>query len=178
MSFDSGGGLTRRGRLRWGALGAAFAAIATVPQAYLAAVGALAWPVAAAIAAALAAAYAFMYAHMYRSRSRLRRFEHLADRVISLCRSLPRGTDVETLAVLHEIRTCYGEACRVGGGLGGGKDGRLADSMRETIARIDALYDVQTGSLRRTEANAAGFAAAMRALGRDEAGWPGRRGGR
>ena len=166
MSFDSDGRLTRRGRLRWGALGAVFAAIVVIPQAYLVAIGDLTWPAAAAISAVFAAAYAFMYAHMYRSRSRLRRFEHLSDRVISLGRSLPRGTDVETLAVLHEMRTCYGEACRVAGGLGG-RGGRLADTMRETLAKIDGLYDIQTASLRRTDANAAEFAAAMRALGRE-----------
>ena len=166
MSFDSGGRLTRRGRIRWGALGALFAAIAVIPQAYLVGIGSLAWPVAAAVAAVFAAAYAFMYAHMYRSRSRLRRFEHLSGRVISLGRSLPRGTDVETLAVLHEMRTCYGEACMVAGGLGA-KGGHLADMMRETLAKIDGLYDAQTGSLRRTPANAAEFAAAMRRLGRE-----------
>ena len=166
MSFDSDGRLTRRGRLRWGALGALFAAIAVVPQAYLAGTGALAWPAAAAIAAAFVAAYALMYAHMYRTRSRLRRFEHLSGRVISLGRSLPRKTDVETLAVLHEMRTCYVEACRVAGRLGG-KGGRLADMMRETLARIDGLYEMQSGSLRRTGANAAEFAEAMRGLGRN-----------
>ena len=166
MSFDVDGRLTRRGRLRWGTLGALFAAIAIIPQAYLVGIGAMAWPVAAAVAAALAAAYALMFAHMYRNQSRLRRFEHLADRVISLCKTLPRGTDVETLAVLHEIRTCYGEACRVAGELAG-KGDRLVGTMRETMAKLDALYDIQTGSLRRTEANAAEFAVAMRALGRD-----------
>ena len=166
VSFDSEGRLTRRGRLRWGAIGALLAAIATVPMAYLASIGVMAWPVAAAVAAVLAGAYAFMYAHMYRTRSRMRRLRHLADRVISLCKSLPRGTDVETLAVLHEIRTCYGEACRVAARLDG-RGGRLADSMRETMARLDGMYDARSASLRRTDANAADFAAAMRRLGRD-----------
>ena len=42
-------------------------------------------------------------------------------------------------------------------------------TIREAAARVDEIYGIQSGSLRRTEANAAEFAAAMRAPGREEA---------
>lgn len=97
----------------------------------------------------------------------MRRLEHATGRILFPRRLLPRRADVvETLAVLHEIRACYDEVFRLTKGLGDGGKG-LMPVMREALAMVDRICDVRMGSLRRTEANAADFAAAMRSLGRD-----------
>ena len=158
--------MARRRNLRWVALGAVFASIAVVPPALIALAGALAWPAAAAMAAVLGVALACLFAHMYRIGRRMRRLEYVSNRTIFLCDSLPRKTDVETLAVLHEIRTCYEEACRLADGFGP-RGRELASTMRKMQAKIDRMYKMQSESLRRTEANAAEFAEAMRGLGRN-----------
>ena len=158
--------MTRRRKLRWTALGAVFASVAVVPQALIVLADASVWPAAVAISAAIGIALACLFVHMYKIGRRMGRLEYMSNRTIFLCDSLPRSTDVETLAVLHEIRTCYEEACRLADGLGP-KGRELGDVMRKMRAKIDRMYEVQSGSLRRTEANAAEFAEAMRALGRD-----------
>ena len=99
-------------------------------------------------------------------RDAMRRCEYLIDRIGRLLESIPRRTETETLAALHEIRNCYTETIRLVDEMGDG-DSRLAASLRRGLAQIGEMYDMQTGSLRRTDVNAADFAAAMRALGRD-----------
>lgn len=131
---------------------------------------------AAAGAAALAACAALFGRVFLRARRqilRLRRLKRMSDRILRLFDSLPRRTEVETLAVLHEIRASYAEALELAEGLGDG--GRtVTAAMRRALAAINEVYDVQSGSLRRTDANAADFAAAMRGLGRDVDGSVGR----
>ena len=95
-----------------------------------------------------------------------RRCEYLLDRIEALVESIPRKTEAETLAVIHEVRNCYVESIDVVERMGEG-DTKLASKLRRNLGQIDELYDIQTGSLRCTEANAADFAAAMRKLGRD-----------
>ena len=159
----------RRERLLRCAVFSALAGIVAFPAYMYAASGEIVWAaVGAAILAASAASYAQVFLRVRRDLARARRLGRMTGRILSLCQSLPRGSEVETLAVLHEIRACYGEAFKVAERLGdGGK--RVMPAMREAVARVDEIYDIQSGSLRRTEANAAEFAAAMRAPGREEA---------
>ena len=157
----------RRERLLRYAVFSALACAVALPVYMCAASGEFGWAaVGAVILPASAASFAQVFLRTRRNLARARRLERMTGRILSLCRSLPRRSEVETLAVLHEIRACYGEAFKVAEGLGdGGK--RIMPAMREAVARVDEIYDIQSGSLRRTEANAADFAAAMRALGRD-----------
>ena len=157
----------RRERLLRCAVFSALAGIVAFSVYMYAASGEIWWAaVGAAILAAAAASFAQVCLRVRRDLARTRRLERTTGRILSLCRSLPRRSEVETLAVLHEIRACYGEAFKTAEGLSdGGK--RIMPVMREAVARVDEIYDIQSGSLRRTEANAAEFAAAMRALGRD-----------
>lgn len=105
--------------------------------------------------------------HVYRlRRDAMRRCEYLINRIGHLLESIPRRTEAETLAALHEVRNCYAETIRLVDEMGDG-DSRLAASLRRGLAQIGEMYDMQTGSLRRTDANAADFAAAMQALGRE-----------
>ena len=94
------------------------------------------------------------------------RCEHLLDRIKDLLDTIPCRTEAKTLATLHEIRNCYMESIELIDRMGEGGS-LLAAKMRMARDQIDEMYDIQTGSLRRTEANAADFAAAMRSLGRD-----------
>ena len=186
-----GGGAGTQWRDRaWSAvLGGSFAGIVAV-TANMIARGYDIWPIGAVMSVVSAAALAHILLRGRRLRSprggrpagaaasarmlgrgrgdgaRMRRLIRLSDRVAVLCDSLPRRTDVETLAVLYEIRICYTEAFELAEGLGA--DGRvLVDTMRKVLANFNHMYDMQSGSLRRTDANAAEFAAAMRELGRD-----------
>ena len=104
-------------------------------------------------------------------RDGIRRIGDLISRIGALIDTVPRKTEAETLAAIHEMRNCYGEAIELIDGIGDGNTD-LADSMREGLERTVELYGIQTESLRRTEANAADFAAAMRRLGRDADGSP------
>ena len=94
------------------------------------------------------------------------RCEHLLDRIKHLLDTIPCRTEAKTLATLHEIRNCYMESIELIDRMGEGGS-QVAAKMRMARDQIDEMYDIQTGSLRRTEANAADFAAAMRSLGRD-----------
>ena len=127
------------------------------------------WPVAVALAAASCGCGARLVLDARRNLKimrRLRRVEYLCDRVAVLVKSLPRMSEADTLAVLYEIRNCYTEAHGLVDMLHG--TGRqIAPAIERNLATIDWLHRVQTWSLRRTEANAADFAAAMRRLGRD-----------
>ena len=112
----------------------------------------------------------------YRRRRKIRRdgtrrIGALIDRIRALVDTVPRKTEAETLATIHEMRNCYDEAIELIERTGDGNTD-LADSMREGLERVVELYGIQTESLRRTEANAADFAAAMRRLGRDADGSP------
>ena len=130
------------------------------------------WPATLALAGVSCASGAYLVLDGRKNRRimlRVRRIEYLCDRVHMLIKSLPRRTEAETLAVLHEIRNCYTEAHGLAGALHvGGR--RIAPAIEGNLAAINWLYGVQTGSLRCTEANAADFAAAMRRLGRDSDG--------
>ena len=117
------------------------------------------------LGAALASALLHSRRHC-REMDRMDRSDRLYDRIDALLDSIPCRTEAETLAALHEIRNCYAEGIRLYGEMGDRGRERAA-VLRRHLGRIDALYDIQTGSLRRTEANAAEFAAAMRRLGRD-----------
>lgn len=125
-----------------------------------------AWPVGAAMSAALGGALAAAILRWRRNEMRLRRLEYMSDRISALVASLPRQSDLETLAVLHEIRNCYVEARELAAGFGD-RGRRLAEAMRKGLESIDKMYGMQTGSLRRTDANAADFARMMREMGRD-----------
>ena len=123
----------------------------------------------AAVSAATCVYAAWSWRRERRYKRRLagmRRCDDLLDRVHGLIQSIPCRTEAETLAALHEIRNCYNEAIELEDRLGDG-GGMIAARLRENLGCIDDLYGIQTGSLRRTEANAADFAAAMRRLGRD-----------
>ena len=125
------------------------------------------WAVAGGVVLAMAAAYVAGVRIRARGEdARMGRLEYLSGHISSLCDSLPRKTDVETLAVLHEIRICYDEACALADGFGE-RGGRLAATLHKSRGRIDKMYEIQSGFLRRTEANAAEFAEAMRGLGRN-----------
>ena len=153
-------------------LGGAFVGIAAI-TANMIASGYDTWPFGVAMSVVSAAAFAHILVRGRRPNARMLRLKHLSDRVSSLYDSLPRRTGVETLAVLHEIRVCYSEACVLADGFGA--EGReLATTLRKVLANINRMYDIQSGSLRCTEANAADFAAAMRELGRDVDGTPSR----
>ena len=131
-------------------------------------------PIGAAMSAVVVACAAWMRRSVRRFKARersMRRCDGLIERVEYLVGTMPCKTEAETLAALHEIRNCYSEAIELEGELGDGGR-RIAARIRANLAQIDDLYDIQTGSLRRTEANAADFAAAMRALGRDADGAP------
>ena len=180
MESGTGTGTDLRGRRFRAAMRAAwYAGLAGMAGSmHLAMYGAGSWPGAACTSAVAGAAIAAWLAHR-RGRGRgpdadverLRRCGLLSRRVDALLASLPCRTEAGTLAVLHEVRNCYAEALeqagRLGGSGGGGTGDRLAARLRRNMAQIDGLYDVQTGSLRCTAANAAEFAAAMRTLGRD-----------
>lgn len=168
-SVNTGGedGARRRERILTAAVSGSLAAIVAIPVYAIAGSGGGWWAAAGgAILAASAAYFAHVFQRARRDRARLRRLERTSDRIMSLCDSLPRRSDVETLAVLHEIRICYGEALKLAEGLGD-KGRQLAATISRALARIDQMYDLQSGLLRRTETNAAEFAAAMRKLGRN-----------
>ena len=146
---------------------------------YLVWSGADAWPV-GAVGSATAGGVIGLWLAVFRKRRRklglrnedMRRCKYLINRVGWLARLIPLRTAAETLAALHEMRNCYVEAIRLVDKMDeedgdDGDDGLLCDSLRGGLAQVDEMYDMQTGSLRCTEANAADFAAAMRALGRD-----------
>ena len=143
--------------------------------AYLGIWGLEAWPGAALTTAVTGGAMASLSLHLRRGRREARRRREcmrrcllLLDRISCLIAAIPCRTEAETLAAFHEIRNCYAEAIEMSSGLGDW-DEPVAAAMRGNLDQINELYDIQTGSLRRTEANAADFAAAMRALGSEEA---------
>ena len=110
---------------------------------------------------------------MWRSDRRRRRerkcrehYMDLVDRTHYLVCTIPCKTEAETLAAIHEMRNCYTEAYGLKDDIGI-VDDELDATMRANLDAIGELYDIQSGSLRRTGANAADFAAAMRSLGRD-----------
>lgn len=140
--------------------------ISALPAATVIMIDQSAWPLGAALSAVLGAALAAVVVRWHRSESRLRRLEYMSDRISALVASLPRQSDLETLAVLHEIRNCYVEARELAVEFGD-KGRRLAEAMRKGLESIDKVYGMQTGSLRRTDANAADFARMMREMGRD-----------
>lgn len=183
MGTGPGTGIGRQGRRFRTAMRAVwYAGLAAMAGAFhLALLGVDMWPVAVGTTCITGAAIASWLASRRRcSRRRigadgeggLGRCGLLSRRVDALLASLPCMTEAETLAVLHEIRNCYAEALEQagrlgdGGGGGGGRCG-LAARLRRNLAQIDGLYDIQTGSLRCTPANAADFAEAMRGLGRE-----------
>ena len=131
-------------------------------------------PIGVAMSAVVVAWAAWMRRCVRRFKRRersIRRCDGLIDRVECLIGTIPCKTEAETLAAMHEIRNCYSEAIELEDDLGDG--GRMiAARIRSNMAQIDDLYNIQTGSLRRTDANAADFAAAMRALGRELGGVP------
>ena len=100
-----------------------------------------------------------------RQRKCMWHYRNLIDRVHELIHTIPRRTEAETLAVIHEVRNCYTEAFELKDDIGYADD-ELDATMRANLDAIDELYDIQSGSLRRTDANAADFADAMRRLGR------------
>lgn len=99
----------------------------------------------------------------------MRRCTCLLDRIEYLLGTIPRRTEAETLAAFHEMRNCYAETLDLIERMGEGGS-MLAIKMRRARDQIVEMYGIQTESLRRTEANAADFADAMRRLGREAGG--------
>ena len=95
-----------------------------------------------------------------------KRCKYLLDRIWELLDMIPRRTEAETLAVIHEIRICYAEIVELVDKMGEGGT-PFAIKLRMGLDDIRRQYDIQAGSLRCTKANAADFHAAMRGLGRD-----------
>lgn len=173
------GGAIRRWLSDFTALEAAwFVGVALAPLCiHLVWGGVDAWPVGAIGSATAGGVIGLWLVLSSRRRRRLRRYdkgmrrcEYMIYRIRLLVKLFPCRTEAETLAALHEMRNCYIEAIRLVDEMGDDDDDMLGDSLRGGLAKIDELYDIQTGSLRRTEANAADFAAAMRALGRESDG--------
>ena len=156
----------RRHPPRWGVLFAAGCLILALSTAMVVASDPGTWPVAAIAIGAIGIAAVALAVRARRDEIRLQRLEYMTARITFLVATLPRPTDVETLAVLHEIRNCYAEARELAAGFG--KRGRrLAASIRDGLGKVERLYDIQSGSLRHTGENASDFARVMRELGRD-----------
>lgn len=166
MNGDDGPRPRRRRAPRWGVLFVAGCLIMVLSTALIAASDPGTWPVAAAAIGAIGIAAVVLAVRSRRDEIRLRRLEHMTARITFLVATLPRPTDVETLAVLHEIRNCYAEASELAAGFGG-RGKRLAASIRDGLCKVERLYDIQSGSLRHTGENASDFARVMRELGRD-----------
>ena len=166
MSRADAAGPRRRRAPRWGVLFVAGCLIMVLSTVLIASSDPGTWPVAAAAIGAIGIVAVVLAVRSRRDEIRLRRLEDMTARITFLVATLPRPTDVETLAVLHEIRNCYAEASELAAGFGG-RGRRLAASIRDGLGKVERLYDIQSGSLRHTGENASDFARVMRELGRD-----------
>lgn len=151
---------------RWGVLFVAGCLIMALSTVMIVASDPGTWPVAAIAIGVFGIAAVVLAVRSRRDEIRLRRLEYMTARITLLVATLPRRTDVETLAVLHEIRNCYAEASELAAGFGD-RGRRLAASIRDGLGKVERLYDIQSGSLRHTGENASDFARVMRELGRD-----------
>ena len=96
-----------------------------------------------------------------------RRILCAAARIMFLAGTLPRRTDVETLAVVGEIRARYAEARKLVEEFGDDSGRRLADDLGSRLDRIDRAYDAEAGRLRSADASVDDFAKEVRAFSRE-----------
>lgn len=124
----------------------------------------------AAIDAAKIAVWAGLTALMVRQYMRgirLRRLKAIVDYAGGLFRSLPDRTEIECLAVLHEIQNRYAEADKY---LAKVNDEEITRGIEEIRSNIKINYRIRICRTRYAKGDADEFARAMETLGRDRGG--------